>query len=117
MAILNRVRHALGIKKEGKLFDWWPAGVIVLTVPLALWLVSGLFAPAIAVGDGTSVASPDDEDEARRDGEERERERGGIRHRENDEGVERRERQERERRGQGRNVYLTSHLPSSTIFE
>jgi protein involved in polysaccharide export with SLBB domain len=40
MALLHRVRHVLGIAPSHRRPCWWPAGLLALAVPLAIWLTS-----------------------------------------------------------------------------
>ena len=46
MVLLNRVGNILGSSPSNKRARWWPAGLLALAVPLAIWLAS------------TSIASP-----------------------------------------------------------
>ncbi len=43
-ALLDRIRNVLGVVPQGERLRWWPAGIMALLAPTALWLVS------IAVG-------------------------------------------------------------------
>ena len=40
MALLSRVRNVLGIAPAEQRLRWWPAGLVALLLPLALWTVS-----------------------------------------------------------------------------
>jgi protein involved in polysaccharide export with SLBB domain/beta-lactamase regulating signal transducer with metallopeptidase domain len=40
MALLHRVRNVLGVASSHHRLYWWPAGVLALSVPLAIWLVA-----------------------------------------------------------------------------
>ncbi len=40
MALLSRVRNVLGIAPAEQRLRWWPAGLVALLVPLALWAAS-----------------------------------------------------------------------------
>ncbi len=40
MALLYRVRNVLGVVPSHRRLCWWPAGLLALTVPLAIWLTS-----------------------------------------------------------------------------
>jgi beta-lactamase regulating signal transducer with metallopeptidase domain/protein involved in polysaccharide export with SLBB domain len=49
MALLYRVRNVLGVVPSHRRPAWWPAGLLALTVPLAIWLTSlGLSRPDTA---------------------------------------------------------------------
>ena len=49
MALLYRVRNVLGVVPSHRRPCWWPAGLLALMVPLAIWLTSlGLFRPGAA---------------------------------------------------------------------
>jgi beta-lactamase regulating signal transducer with metallopeptidase domain/protein involved in polysaccharide export with SLBB domain len=40
MALLHRVRNVLGVDPSHRRPCWWPAGLLALTAPLAIWLTS-----------------------------------------------------------------------------
>jgi beta-lactamase regulating signal transducer with metallopeptidase domain len=40
MALLHRVRNVLGVDPSHRRPCWWPAGLLALTVPVAIWLMS-----------------------------------------------------------------------------
>lgn len=81
MALLNRVRHVLGLGEAGGQTHWWPAGAVALTVPVVMWLsIAGL--DSAEAGDEEAGSSSgqvafvfdegdrdgDDKPEGRRDG-------------------------------------------------
>jgi len=64
MVLLNRVGNILGLSPSNKRARWWPAGLLALAVPLAIWLASTSIASSAAnkaraeeVSDGTADTS------------------------------------------------------------
>jgi beta-lactamase regulating signal transducer with metallopeptidase domain len=80
MRLLERVRNVLGLGAEGDRSRFWPAGLLILALPLGLWALSLGLAPASADDDRDDDDRPraarqvddddddgDDEKEARRE--------------------------------------------------
>jgi beta-lactamase regulating signal transducer with metallopeptidase domain len=76
MRLLERVRNVLGLGAEGDRSRLWPAGLLVLALPLGLWIAALGMGPAVADDDRDDGDRPrverededDDDDDDREEG-------------------------------------------------